>query len=224
MKEGTPAPDQPAAAAPVAELYPGHAAELAARAAEKSLAAGASAAPLPGALREAFAGEPPTLHGFTFQPVRMRLHVILTRIESPLLSSLRIFQEELVREDGLDESTPEMATAALRERQRRADARIEAQKDDGTAMCETIFCFTRPAREIEDILNGPNGRTHLRELAMEKVGDAVTVPEFMDLKRLAGAWYLASFATRLGFEARPLEGGETTVFTPPPVGTAPAGG
>ena len=221
-------PLTPAGDDPNEKPYPGYARELAEIETRRTAAIRASSVPLPGPLREAFAGEAPTLHGFTLQPVKMRLHIILARLKSPLLDAVRIMREEMAREDGLDESTSAAFQSAVETRKARSRDRMAKEiPDDGTGFVETVFAFTRPAAEIDRLLNA--GRDAFRELALKEVAEKLTLQEFGELQHLVGAWYVDSFATRLPLEApkQPGPGGEGgTVFTKPLAmpQTASAGG
>jgi len=200
---------------PVAERYPGYGAEVAARAERLALVDRANAATLPGALREAFAGDPPSLHGFTLQPVTMGLHPILVRINSPLLEVVRIMREELSREDETD----------MAARQQRAVARAakEVQAEEETVI-ETVYCFVTPAARLRELLR--QGKEKFRETVMREFGDKIHPAQFADLQQLISTYYVKSFITAIQHKAADGQGGGSPVFTAPPADakTASAGG
>lgn len=205
--------------------YPGFAREKAALDARVALATRAGATPLPGPLREAFAGDPPSLHGFTLQPVTMGLHPLLVKLNSPLLEIVRIMREAL--SDGIDgdkDLTPEEATAARAARLIKAHRRIAAEvKAEDETMVETVFAFVTPITDLRQIL--AKGRDVFREAALRAVGDKLHPVQFAELQQAVGAHYAASFATALQYEAA-KSGEDGTVFTVPPAmpTTALAGG
>lgn len=213
-----PAPDDPSE-----KPYPGYAREKAALDAKVLAAESAAAGPLPGPLREAFAGDPPSVHGFSLQPVKMGLHVMLVKIGSPLLDVVKILREELTREDGVDVSTPALSAAARQARLARANDRIAAMEADAEGLIETVFCFVRPLAALRKLWAA--GRPAFREAAHAAIGDALTAGQFADLQRAVSAHYAASFATVVKYEA-PKGEGDGTVFSGPPaeMTTASAGG
>jgi len=197
------------------EPYPGYAREKAALDARVDAARRAAASPLPGPLREAFAAEPPSLHGFTLQPVTMGLHPILVRLGSPLLEVIRILREELTRDDGADESTPDLAAAARTARLSRAQSRLATEvKAEEEALVETVYAFTRPIAEIRALLN--KGRDLFRETALRAIADRLHPAQFGELQQLVSRHYAASFATALPYQAPRGPDDGRTVFTPPP--------
>lgn len=207
--------------------YPGYARELAALQAKAEAAQRSQSTPLPGALRDAFAGEPLRQHGFTFQPVCAWLVAILTRIESPLLEILRIYRDhatelqKAIKDEGkggaphhrLQTLEKEIAAQILKEIKPGPDAAIE-----------TVFAFVTPVERCQELLDEDHkaftaaarhtlGRLHPAKLA--------------DLERACGRHFSASFATALSVSAVPPEsGGDGSVFCPPPPAprTASAGG
>lgn len=225
MNNAQPSPAPVTGAAPELELpYPGFAVEKSALEAKVAAANRAGSAPLPGPLREAFAGEPPSAHGFALQPVSMGLHPLLVKIGSPLLDVVRIMREEFSRDDGADVSTPELAAAAQAVRLKKSQARIAAEiKADEETLVETVFCFVTDVRELRQIM--AKGRETFREVAMRTIGDKMHPAHFAELQQLVSAHYAASFATALGHEAQKGKD-DGTVFTAPParLTTASAGG
>lgn len=225
MNNAQPSPAPAADADPKLELpYPGFAAEKAALEARIAAATRAGSAPLPGPLRDAFAGDAPGAHGFTLQPVTMGLHPLLVKIGSPLLDVVRIMREELSAEDGADVSTPELLNAARAVRLQKAQARIAAEiTADEEALVETVFCFVTDVKELRQIM--AKGRDTFREVAMRAIGDRLHPAHFGELQRLVSAHYAGSFATALAHEA-PKGKDDGTVFTAPPATptTASAGG
>ena len=203
--------------------YPGYAREKAALEERVAKANLARSNPLPGPLREAFAGEPRTLHGFTLQPVAMGLQAILVRIKSPLLDVVRIMQEELTREDGADESTPELAARVRAGRFTKARSRLDRLKVAEEELVETVFCFVHPPDHLRGLLD--QGRPAFREAAMREIGDRLHPAAVRDLEQAVSAHYAASFVTAVEYTA-PTGKDDGTVFTPPPPApkTASAGG
>lgn len=204
--------------------YPGFAREKAALDAKVAAATRAASAPLPGPLREAFAGEAPVLHGFTLQPVTMGLHPLLVKLGSPLLDIVRIMREELGSQEGDAALTPEAASAARAERLQKAQARILTEiTADEEALVETVFCFVTATTELRQIL--AKGRDTFREVAMRTIGDRLHPAQFAELQQAVSAHYAASFATAIQHEAAKGKD-DGTVFTAPPAKpmTASAGG
>ncbi|MGA3266835.1 MAG: hypothetical protein ABSE16_08430 [Verrucomicrobiota bacterium] len=203
------------------ELYPGYLAEKAALEERGRLAGIARSNPLPGPLREAYAGEPRVVCGFTLQPVTMGLQALLVRINSPLLEVVRTMREELTREDGMDESTPELASQVRAQRMERATKRIGALNPPQEAAVETVFCFVRPQAELRKALDA--GRAAFREGAMQFVADKLHPLQFAELQRAVAEHYAASFATVVNYAA-PKGKDDGTVFTPPPAETTVSAG
>ena len=188
---------------PATEVYVGHAADVAKaeqRAAEISRAA---AAPLPGPLREAFAGEPVKLHGLTLQPVNAWLLAILTRIESPLLAIVEIY-----RRHGSAFATA--APEARSEIEARIAAEIALLKSRPEAIIETVFAFVTDVEKLQELLDaGKFTRTALRE-----IGKRFHPAQLAQIEQAIGTHFAASFATALELESKaPADG---SVFTPPP--------
>jgi hypothetical protein len=166
--------------------------------------AAAHAAALPGALRDAFAADPPQLHGHTLVPVTAGLVAVLERIKSPLLQVAR-----------LAAANPEKTIAEIQALMAGDD--IEPEAD-----AETVYCFLHPAKELRQLLN--RGREVFREMAMEEVGE-LHPAVVADLARACGGHFAASFSTIVRFRsAQKSEDG--SVKSPPPVErrTASAGG
>jgi hypothetical protein len=169
--------------------------------------AAAAAAPLPGPLREAFAGEPRTVGGFTLQPVTAGLVAVLARIQSPVFDVIRV-----VRAHADEHLTPAQLAALL-------ETEIQSEPE---AMIETVFAFVTPAKERRALLD--RGRAVWREAAMDRIGDALHPAQLADLERAVGEHFAASFATVVQYEAR-REGREPGFPLPPATSaTASAGG
>jgi hypothetical protein len=218
-----PSPAAPGVDDPAEKPYPGYARELAAMQDKIRKANAAHDNPLPGPLLEAFAGEPVRLHGFTLQPVTMGLVALLKRLQSPLLAVVQVMREELTREDGADESTPELAARTREARLAAANIRIAALSADDEALVETIFAFVHPVDRVRSLLNA--GRDKFREAALAEIADKLHPLQVMELQQAVAAHYAGSFATAVQYEAR-QEKADGTVFTPPPAGptTVSAGG
>jgi len=149
------------------------------------------------------------------------LHCLLTGLDSPLLDAVRIMREELVRDNGSDDSTPKARQAADKARMKRIDARIKKEITNIPAMMDTVYAFTQPAGDLERLL--ARGREEFHETAAAAL-DHLTPEQFHELTEAAAAWFMASFATKVQFEPKQQEAG--TVFTPPPaeLKTGSAGG
>ena len=207
-------PLTPAGDDPNEQPYPGYARELAALQAKRLAAIRAAAAPLPGPLREAFAGTLPQVHGFTLHPVVLGLHPVLVELESPMLDMIRIIREEQAREDGADISTPDAELMATQIRLGRAMTRIAAEvKADDVAVVESVYAFTRPIAEIRALLQ--TGRENYRETAMVTIADTLHPVQFAELQKAVSAHYSASFATAIHYTT-PARPGDNSVFTKPP--------
>ena len=203
-----------AAAAAAGEPYPGFAAEKAALDARAEAFRRAAAGPVPGPLRDAYAAAPPSLHGFTLQPVTMGLHPLLAQLGSPQLVITRFLREEFARaEAGVAEAVT-LAAAFQRVAQ---EVRPEAE-----LLVETVFAFTRPAAELRLIL--AHGRELFREVAMREIADRLHPGQFDELQQLVSRHYAASFNTAVPYAA-PAPPADGPVFTKPPApATASAGG
>jgi hypothetical protein len=199
----------------------------------------AADAPLPGPLRDAFAGEPVTVEiprsipgtdgseaavaivKVALEPVSMWLVAILTRIGSPLFDVFRIIREELSRPvEG--EPTPEEEAAARKLKWQAALDRIAADlKGAEIGTIETAFCFVHPVEELQKILD-TEGRESFRDKALAELGKLNPVA-FQKIQHAITQHYAASFSTVINHGDKPREG---EVFTPPPAGrtTASAGG
>jgi hypothetical protein len=199
-------PDQePLPASP--PLPPGLTADdLARHAARVQSYAGAATAPLPGPLRDAFAGEPRTLHGFTLQPVTAGLVAFLARIHSPVFDVIRV-----LRQHAEEKLTPAQLAAVL-------ETEIQSEPE---AMIETVFAFVTPAKERRALLD--RGRAAWREAALEVIGDRLHPTQLADLERAVGEHFAASFATVVEYGTS-REGQSPGFPSPPPVKTASAGG
>lgn len=203
--------------------YPGYAREL--RAIQDKIArhAAASAEPFPGPLLEAFVADPVKVHGFTLQPVTLELVIVLKKIESPLLAVMKILREEIAREDGADESTPELAAAARAARVQRANERMATEiAAEDERFVETVFCFVKPVAELRAWLR--QGRERFTETALQTIG-SLPPAAFAELQQAVSAHYVSSFATAVQYEA-PKGQDDGSVFTPPPAApkTVSAGG
>jgi hypothetical protein len=194
----------------------------------------AAAAPLPGPLREAFAGSPPTvlINGKTvpLQPVSLGLNAALTFINSPLLEVVRIMREEFTRpavapETQNPDPTPEDVAAAKFARIQAAEERIAAEiKVAPEQIAETVYCFLHTSSELRALMD--RGARQFREAAMVELGDVLHPVEMGQLQQAVAAHYAASFGTVVNHEKGGQAGSAGEVFTPPPAArmTASAGG
>ena len=190
------------------ELYPGHAEEQRKREELKLRIERAHSAVLPGALREAFAGEDTVVSlndsECKLQPVTLGLAANLERIKSPLLEVIRIMRETFSR-DGNEEIPAE-------ERLKRVKEKVGVLKFEEEQIAETVFVFTRPQKRVRKLLEA--GRDKFREAAMDELGDKLHPALMAALQRACSQHYVASFATIIGYGAPPPEKGEA-VFPPP---------
>jgi hypothetical protein len=198
------------------ELYPGHAEEMRKR---EDLAARldrAHAAVLPGALREAFGGEPARANGHELQPVTLGLTANLERIKSPLLDVVRIMREVFSRNEAESSSSPDKM-AEVRER---IGKEIQFQEEQ---VAETCFVFVCPQKRVRKLLDA--GRDKFRDAAMEELGDKLHPAQMAALQRACAQHYVASFATIISYGSPPPEG-DAVVFRQPSPGevTGSAGG
>ena len=191
-------PETHSAAEPAAELYPGHAAELARRAERAAQLAAAAAVPLPGPLRDVFGHVPETIAGLTVRPLVHYDFVLLAKLDSPLLKHLR--------KQTSDPSDP--------------SARSDTACDDEQGY-EIVFLFTRPVREAAALL--ARGPREFRAQAIETIGMSLAPVTVGRLIQAVQREFVRAFSTVVGHEQPPPEG---EVFTPPPAGrtTASAGG
>lgn len=196
---------------------PGHAAAVAKAEQRDRELAGAASAPLPGPLRDAFAGEPNKLHGYTLLPVTAGLIAILTRIESPLLDIIRVLRQHAFK---IAEATTDEEKIGA---QKEIAAIIEREvKPDPEQNVETVYCFIHTPPELRKLLD--RGRAVFREQVMTELGDKVHPGALFDLEKACGEHFTKSFSTIVNYEAPPS--GDGSVFTPPPAApeTASAGG
>lgn len=165
----------------------------------------ANAKPLPGPLREAFAGEPRRVLGYELLPVTAGTEILLTRVESPLLPTFGIMLAH--RDKG------------QKEIQKLLEKKVKPAPE---SLVETVYCFVRPGRELRALLD--KGRVAFREAAMAELGDKLNPLQLMKLYQACAEHYAAAFVTAVQYEAAPQEGG--TVFTAPPaeLTTGSAGG
>jgi hypothetical protein len=187
------------------EPYPGYTDE--ARKREERIAAieRGHAAVLPGALREAFAGEPIVAGSHRLQAVTLGLTANLERIKSPLLDVVRIMREVL--------SAPENKEMPIEGKMTLAKSRIEKETQlQEEQIAETVFVFTRPQKRIRKLLDA--GRDKFREAAMEELGDKLHPAQMAALQRACSQHYVASFATIIGYGTPSPEEG-AAVFPPP---------
>ena len=198
-KACTPTPTEP---------YPGYAREAAALAEKVAAARRAQAAPLPGPLREAFAGDPRrvTTGGrvWTFEPVCAWLVAILVRIESPLLGIIRIAQDEMRQADPDGRAMVEARIAA------RVEAEIKPAPD---AVLETVFAFLTPVEQCQELLD--YNRLEYTVAARKLLGK-LHPAHLAELERACGEHFSASFVTALNISAKAPEGGNGEVFSQPP--------
>ncbi len=179
---------------PTSELYPGHAAELARKAARDAEIAAAAATPLPGPLARAFDPVPaaPAVAGLTVRPVVHYDFVILDKLESPLLAQLR------GREPG--------------------EQPVAVSDQQGY---EIIFQFTRPVRAAAAVL--AQGRSEFSAQARETIGMELNPGQIHALMQNVQREFSRAFCTVVGHESPPPEGEVFTTPPAPPM-TASAGG
>jgi hypothetical protein len=192
------------------ELYSGHAEDQQKREELAVRIERAHSTVLPGALREAFAGEdahgPLEAGAPRLEPVTLGLTANLERIKSPLLDIIRIMREvfsaprEDCEEDGSDR------------RMELVRQKISALKFDEEQIAETVFVFTRPQKRVRKLLDA--GRVAFREAAMDELGDKLHPTQMAALQRACAQHYVASFATIVSYGTPAAENGEA-VFPPP---------
>jgi hypothetical protein len=218
------------------ELYPGHAEELRRREELSSRLDRAHAAVLPGALREAFGGEPVMAEGHKLQPVTLGLTANLERIKSPLLEIVRIMREEFSRTasenpEGINGNSPGLQSgvkdnpsscanhgeAAARSANLIFDQikqRVSQLKFAEEQIAETCFVFVCPQKRVRQLLDA--GRDKFRETAMEELGDKLHPAQMAALQRACAQHYVASFATIIGYGTPPPEDGAVVFRQPSP--------
>lgn len=203
MNTQTTSPDKLVPVTGPAEPYVGHAADVAKAEQRAKEISRAAAAPLPGPLREAFAGEPVKLHGLTLQPVNAWLIAILTRIKSPLLDIVEIYRRHgAAFASASPEQRPEIEA--------RIASEIGALKSPPESIIETVFAFVTEVEKLQEILDaGKFTRTALRE-----IGKRFHPAQLGQIEQAIGQHFAASFATALELENKPTNDG--SVFTPPP--------
>jgi hypothetical protein len=170
---------------PVQELYPGQAADLAAKALRDAAALRANQVPLPGPLSDAFASATKTIHGITLRPIVHSDHIHLQEIGSPILELLLHPRDP---SDPSASSTPSTPSAPR-----------FSEKD----VAEFIYVLTAPPRAVRALL--AQGRQALREAALEATTDRLTSSQISELARAVLDHYLASFSTRAEIEPQKSE-------------------
>ena len=167
----------------------------------------AHSAPLPGPLRGAFAGDPPSLHGLKLLPVTAGLVAILDRIQSPLLRVIR-----------LAAANPGKSGDEI---SRLADAEAAPEPE---AAVETVFCFTQPPPRLRQLLD--EGRGFFREIAMTELGDTLHPAQIGELATACGRHFAESFSTIVRFRSVDNGKSDGSVKSAPPIvqKTASAGG
>jgi hypothetical protein len=205
------------------EPYPGYLAEKAALEAKVAQAQRAQAAPLPGPLRDAFAGAPRRITAggkvWTFEPVCAWLMAILVRVESPLLDIVRIYREQLASADAGGEGQGEGGQATI---QARIAAEVAKLKPSPDASLETVFAFLTPVEECQALLDVD--RLDFIHAARQTLGK-LHPSDLAILERACGEHFSASFTTALSISPVPSESGGEVFSTPPPAPkTASAGG
>jgi hypothetical protein len=184
-----------------AELYPGHAEDLARQARRHEALAAAHATPLPGPLADAFAHIPKTIAGLTVRPCVHYDFIILQQLKSPLLDLIK-----QAASPGGDGS---------------ARPAIEVSDDQSY---ELIFQFTRPVREMAALVAQGPGKFRAR--AREEIGYTLGPVEVGLLAKAVSDEIVRAFSTVVKYTRPSSESEGATVFTPPPASpmTASAGG
>jgi len=208
---------------PTETPYPGYAREAAALAAKVAAAKRSQAAPLPGPLREAFAGEPRRVVAagktWAFEPVCAWLVAILVRIESPMIGIIRIY-----REYSEELKSAASSASALGELQNRMAVRIEQEiRPAPDAALETVFAFLTPAEKCQELLD--INRLEFTVAARKLLGKLHPL-DLAKLERGCGEHFSGSFATALNIGPVPAEntGGEVFLAPPPEPMTDSVGG
>lgn len=213
---------------PNEQPYPGYAREVAALEAKAAAARRGRAAPLPGPLHEAFAGEPRRLHGFTLQPVNAWLVAILVRIESPLIEIIRIWRDhasELQAALDLPDKPARVAAVKSVHEAIRGEMKREIKQRPDDVM-EIVFCFVTEPEKLQEALD--EDRKTFTKAARKLLGKLH--PKILnELETACEEHYVASFATGLSISAMaPDTPGDGSVFCKPPAGptskTGSAGG
>jgi hypothetical protein len=201
---------------PDVELYAGQHEEQQKRAERLAELDRAHATVLPGALREAFAGEPSVAEGHKLQPVTLGLAANLERIGSPLLEVVRIMREVYSAAEGSGGESPREGKNEI------VNERVSGLEFKPEQIAETVFVFTRSQKRIRKLLDA--GRDKFREAAMEELGDRLHPLQMAALQRACAQHYVMSFATIIGYGVPPPEG-ETVFPAPSPSGaTGSVGG
>lgn len=191
---------QPSSESPAtpAELYPGHAADLAQQAARDARKAAANATPIPGALREAFL---PPVGPVTFVPITCGHIAILQVIKSPILDLAVIYTQE-------------------RDKKTR-DEKIAAMNFPDDAGAEMVYIFSHTPPELRALLH--KGRDAFRETACTEVLDKLPPGGLLPLALSASQHFNACCATAVDYGPEQKDGS----FPGPAeavAGTASAGG
>jgi hypothetical protein len=205
------------------EQYPGQREELRKRAELMAAQDRAHAAVLPGALREAFGGEPATAEGHKLEPVTLGMSANLERINSPLLAIMQIMREVYseYKEEGNKEGNPPAPdenhspvkkAISPAEVLKEVAKRIEKLKFEEEQCAETVLVFIKPQKQIRKLLD--SGRDKFRETAMELLGDKLHPVQMAALQRACTQHYAVSFATIIQYGAPPAPG-EGLVFQAP---------
>lgn len=170
----------------------------------------ANAEAFPGPLAQAFAEDPPNLHGFKLRPVVAADFILLRKLGSPLYKQTQALTEHAgkIKSGLLPEGTPMPKT----------------DFEDEEAF-EMIYQFTIPIHQARSELN--KGRDYFRECALRAVADKLNPMHVPDLVTGIVNNFLATFATVIEHAPPAKEGGTEIVnFPAPPAAkaTASAGG
>lgn len=147
----------------------------------------AARAPFPGPLREAFAGTPRTVFGYTLQPVNLALLCALEKIESPFIPMVEIIGAMVGK------PSHEVATA------------IEQKlKPTTEQLLATVYCFITPIDEVEAELE--KGSASFHKLAKKNIGRKHAIHDLGKLNAAILDHYIDSFKTSVDYRAKRAEG------------------
>lgn len=195
---------------PDTELDASQLAELAALQANSVHTRRANAEPFPGPLAQAFAEDPPNLHGFKLRPIVASDFILLRKLNSPLHK----------RTQAIAEHAQKIKAGLVPE-----DAPLPKTDFEEEEAYEMIYQFTVPVSQARAELN--KGREYFRECALRAVADKLDPLHITDVVAGVVRNFLATFATVIEHAAPKKEGGgEVVNFPAPPAAkaTGSAGG
>lgn len=183
-------PEQIAAAHAAAQPTPG---QLADRARREGAMREAASHPLPGPLRDAFADLPRELLDQPLVDITAGHIAALVAINSPFLEAMRLGQL--------------LAICDNEEERQRLMAKAESIKVEIADVVETLYIFSRSARETRNTLALRGGRAQIRASAEALLDTLPPITDWETINQSLGLHYAKCFLSHLAFESKSDPGG-----------------